>query len=59
MSNSDIADVLKCLYNNLVNEIDNHCAGRLDENTEILAESVKNAVKTTYNNFCEPSNKIL
>lgn len=31
MVNVEIADALKCLYNELVNEIDNQNAGRLDD----------------------------
>ncbi len=59
MVNSDITAVLKCLYNELVNEIDNQNAGNIDINTGVLADAVKNAVKTTHNKFCEPEDKIL
>lgn len=60
MVNVEIADALKCLYNELVNEIDNQNAGRLDDaQTQILADCIKNAVKTTHNKFCEPEEKII
>lgn len=59
MVNEEIATAMKCLYNELVNEIDNHNAENIDENTAILAEAVKNAVKTTHNKFCEPKDKII
>lgn len=42
MVNVEIADVLKCLYNELVNEIDNQNAGRLDDvQIQILADCIK------------------
>lgn len=60
MVNVEIADVMKCLYNELVNEIDNQNAGRLDDvQIQILADCIKNAVKTTHNKFCEPEEKII
>lgn len=60
MVNVEIADVLKCLHNELVNEIDNQNAGRLDDvQIQILADCIKNSVKTTHNKFCEPEEKII
>lgn len=42
MVNTEIADALKCLHNELVNEIDNQNAGRLDdEQIQILADCIK------------------
>lgn len=59
MVNVEIADALKCLYNELVNEIDNQNAGRLDDaQIQILADCIKNAVKTTHNKFCKPDDKM-
>ena len=60
MANVEIARALKCLHNELVNEIDNHCAGILDDNQiQILTNCIKNAVKTTHNKFCEPEEKMI
>ena len=60
MVNAEIADALKCLHNELVNEIDNQNAGRLDDaQIQILADCIKNSVKTTHNKFCEPEEKII
>lgn len=59
MVSKEIAAAMKCLYNELVNEIDNHLAVDIDEGTEALANAVKNAVKTTHNKFCEPKDKII
>lgn len=58
MVNTEISDVLKCLYNELVNEIDNQNAENPDFDARILADCVKNAVKVTHNRFCEPQDKI-
>lgn len=59
MVNKEISAAMKCLYNELVNEIDNHLTVKLGEDSEALAEAVKNAVKTTHNKFCEPKDKII
>lgn len=60
MVNSEISRVLKCLYNELVSEIDNQNAGRLDdEQIQILSDCIKNAVKNTHNQFCAPDEKII
>ena len=60
MVNTEIADVLKCLYNELVKENDIQNAGRFDNvQTQILADCIKNSVKSTHNKFCTPENKII
>lgn len=60
MVNTEIADVLKCLYDELVNEIDIQNAGRLDNTQiQILADCIKNSIKSTHNKFCIPENKII
>lgn len=58
MVNTEIADVLKCLYNELVNEIDNQNDGNPNFDVCTLADCVKKSVKTTHNKFCEPQDKI-
>ena len=58
MENVEISTVLKSLYDNLVNEIDNQLGGALDGKTSMLADAVKSAVKHTHNQFCDPSDRI-
>lgn len=58
MVNSEIAAAMKCLYGELVNEIDNQNEGNPNFDIHTLADCVKNAVKTTHNKFCEPQDKI-
>ena len=58
MSNSEISKVLKSLYDNLVNEIDNQLGGALDDSSQQLGDAVKSAVKAVYNEYCEPSDRI-
>ena len=60
MVNTEIADVLKCLHNELISEITIQNAGRLDDpQVQILADCVTAAVKTTHNKFCKPEDKII
>ena len=58
MSNSEISKLLKSLYDNLVNEIDNQLGGALDDSSQRLGEAVKAAVKTVYNEYCESTDRI-
>lgn len=58
MSNSEISKVLKSLYDNLVNEIDNQRGGLLDDSSQQLGDAVKAAVKEVYNGYCDPSDRI-
>lgn len=47
LSNNEISSVLENLYDELVNEIDNHCNLGTDEHVIALAEAIKAAVKST------------
>lgn len=58
MSNSEISKVLKSLYDNLVNEIDNQRGGSLDDSSQRLGDAVKAAVNEVYNEYCDPSDRI-
>ena len=58
MSNSEISKVLKSLYDNLVNEIDNQRGGLLDDSSQQLGDAEKAAVKEVYNEYCDPSDRI-
>lgn len=58
MTNSEIATAFKILYTELVNEIDNHNAGRIDASTEVLADAVKAAIRNAHNCYCEPDDQI-
>lgn len=58
MSDVEISKVLKSLHDNLVNEIENQLGGSLDDSTSKLADALITAVKDTYNEHCEPSDRI-
>lgn len=58
MSNFEISKVLKSLYVNLVNEIDNQLGGSLDDSSQRLGDAVKAAVKEVHNEYCDPSDRI-
>lgn len=58
MSNAEISKLLKSLYDNLVNEIDNQLGGSLDDNSQRLGDAVKTAVKEVHNEYCDPSDRI-
>lgn len=58
MVNTEIADALKCLHNELVNEIDNQNAGRLDdEQIQILADCIKTLSKLLITNSVNQTTK--
>ena len=50
--------ILETLYNNIVNEVDNHCSGVLDDSTLMLYNHIKAAIKDTYNEYCKPEDRI-
>lgn len=50
--------LLKTLYSNIVNEVDVHCAGVLDDSSLMLANHIKSAIKDTYNEYCNPEDRI-
>lgn len=50
--------ILETLYNNIVNEVDNHCSGALDDSTLMLYDHIKAAIKDTYNEYCKPEDRI-
>ena len=50
--------ILETLYNNIVNEVDNHCSGSLDNSTLMLFDHLKIAIKDTHNEYCKPEDRI-
>ena len=47
MQKNEVCEMLDTLSSELYNEIDTHLDGFLDEKTTVLAEAIKNAVKST------------
>lgn len=47
MDNDEVCRMLDTLHSELINEIDIHCNGFLDDKTTILADAIKAAVKST------------
>ncbi len=58
MDNSDALTVLKALYSNLVNELTQNSGHLDDKSREDLAWSIVAIIKETYNEFCEPDDKL-
>ena len=54
----NVVDILKSLYDNAVNEFDNHPTNNLTDNEKVLIEKFKNVIKDTYNEYCEPSDRL-
>lgn len=53
-----IAGVLKSLYDNAVNELENHAAGHLNDGESALATAFINIIKDTHNEYCSPENRL-
>ena len=57
MDNNEVCQMLDTLYSELVSEIDIHCNGYLDESATILADAIKEAVKSTRNKLFGPDSE--
>ena len=58
MQKNEVCEMLDTLSSELYNEIDIHLDGFLDEKTTVLAEAIKNAVKSAREKLYGPEEDI-